>query len=299
MKNEMNLEMKYLESLFKMLRIRATLCSMIFLSALSAAATEKLPPVNPIPGVKATPATLPKATLSKDTIDSSDTPQAGQSDGRVLWDSWYIVTLQKKIPYAYYHDHAEIRQGRVVFQNHFWKNEEGYINEEQVGAFAQNDANLTPLFFNFHSTYRSTELMIDGNVQDGKILTVKVRRGDKDLPVIKKNLPTKVFFSSLFQVWIGKHLAGLKAGASLPFLTVLEDNLDLGFSAVHGRMTVDKPDAYAQKTGTTRLKVEHQDKNTVWYVEPNGNPIRIEMPEQHALVERVPESVAKKFLNVP
>ena len=223
----------------------------------------------------------------------------GERQGKVLSDLWYTITLKKKVHYAYYNDHAELKQGKLFFKNQLWKNEEGYINEEQVGVFAENNDELTPLFFNFHSTYRMSETTIDGSVQNGgggSILTVKVKKAGQDLPLIKKNLPSKIFFSSLFPFWLEKKMPSLKPGQSQSFLTILEDSVDTGFETAFGRIMLEKPDDFSTKSKTTKIMVTNRDLHSVWYVDTKGNPLRIEMPEQNAVVERVAEAVATKFL---
>src|SRR5262245_52550210 len=92
-----------------------------------------------------------------------------ESKGKLLIDEWYTITLNQggiggPIRYGYYNDHLEERDGKLYFQNRVWKLEQGFVNEEQLGAMAQNDTELTPLLYNFHSNYRASETMIDGTV---------------------------------------------------------------------------------------------------------------------------------------
>ena len=80
--------------------------------------------------------------------------------GKVVWDYWYTVTVQK-IPAEIENEKVVMHGDKLQFMQHVWKKEEGYINEEQLGAFAKADPDLTPLFFNFRSTYRTTETIVD------------------------------------------------------------------------------------------------------------------------------------------
>ena len=78
------------------------------------------------------------------------------------WNHWYTVTILPGTRYAYYHETLEKNRGRLHFKTEMWKKEEGFINSEQLGVFSQDDADLTPLFYNFHANYRQSEASIDG-----------------------------------------------------------------------------------------------------------------------------------------
>jgi hypothetical protein len=272
------------------MRIRIlTLSALIAVTtAPSWAANKGVAPADDIstPARKA-PAQSTSATVKKPA------PAPGE---RVLWDSWYTVTVNKVVHYEYYNDRAEIKKGRVLFQNHAWKKEEDYINEEQLGVFAEAVPELTPLFFNFHSTYRSVETTIDANAKDGKELTVRVRKGETELPIIKKSIPSKTFFSELFPVWLGYRLASFRPGQVYSFQTILEDNLEAEFGTINGQVRVEPADEIALKTKTTKVMVNYREMKSVWWVEPNGSPVRIEMPLQKTVVDRVSAETAKKFL---
>jgi hypothetical protein len=256
----------------KLLGISAGI-GILFLAALSNAAPPKpAPPAKPPNQVK---------------------PAAEQR----LSDSWYTVTVNKVLRYEYYNERIELRKGRLFFQSHVWKREEDFINEEQLGAYAETNADVSPLFYNFHSTYRSTETTIDGTVRDGKELSVRVRKGNSDLPLVKKNLPQKAFFSIFFPVWLSFRVSSLKPGATLSFYTVLEDNLETNFSVVTGNVRLEAPDEYAKRTQASKLLVDYRGLRSHWYVDGKGIPLRIDMPEQKTLVERVPRDAAEKFLD--
>ncbi len=216
---------------------------------------------------------------------------------KVLWDTWYTVTVANKVHYGYYNDKATLREGKVTFQNHFWKLEEGFINEERLGALADDTADLTPVFFNFKSSYRATETNIDGAVNPKThALNVRVLRGGKELPSIIKALPKGLFTSSLFPIWAARHLGQLKPGQAVPFLTLMEDGFEHGFETVNGTVRLEQPDDFARKTGTRKLTVKFQDRSSIWYLEASGCPVRIEMPGMHSVVERVSGDQAKQFL---
>jgi len=221
-------------------------------------------------------------------------------DTTVLSDDWYTITLGAGAngkPYGYYNDHVEIKKGRLFYQNHVWKREEDYINEEQLGAFAENSPELIPLFFNFHSTYRTSETSIDGTVVDGKLLTVRAKQGGSELPIVKKALTSKTFFSIFFPYWLKQHLAELKPGKTLSFRTILEDNIEQGFNTVYGSVKQEKPDAFAEKSGTKKFLVDYRSLRSFWWLDAEGTCLRMEMPQQKMLVQKVNKAQAQAFLN--
>jgi hypothetical protein len=228
---------------------------------------------------------------------------AADAKAELLWEGWYTVTVTgptgKRLPFAYYLDRAERTQGRIRFQNQMWKKEEGFVNEESLGAFAQDDAALTPLFFNFRAAYRDTETTIDGTVGEKRSLTVRARRGGQELPLIQRTLPAGVLFSSHFPLWLHRRLPGLKPDRWTSFSTVLEDNLEARYAPVDGRVRLEREDATARRLGARRISVHYRDQDSVWYVDTKGVPLRIELTAQNATVERVTEQQARAFLADP
>lgn len=213
----------------------------------------------------------------------------------VLWNSWYTVTVGDKIPFGYYNDKVERRDGKIALQNQLFKMEEGFINEERVVSFGKDDANLTPLLFNFLGTYRESEFSVDGTFEGSK-LRVKARRNKKDLPSIETSVSSKVFLSTLFPVWLGKRLPEMKVGKRLTFATLFEDALDRRYSPIGGSVTLEEEDETAKKSGTKKLAVEIDGVKSVWYVLPSGEAIRIENSAKHQLVEKKTEAEARRFL---
>lgn len=233
-------------------------------------------------------------TLCSFLLPSSGHPSAPAD--KLLWDAWYTISLNDGSRYGYYNDRVELRRGRVYFSNRVWKKEEDYINEEQLGAYAEADKELTPLFYNFHSTYRTTETRIDGTVSSagsGRILTVKVRRGENELPQVRKSLSPKTLFSSLFPVWLKDRAAEMKSGQSLPFVTVIEDNVEQSFATVTGRVRREKDEPGSK---LSKFLVDYKGVKSFWYLDSAGVAEKIEMPAHGTLVQRVPAETAKKYL---
>ncbi len=213
----------------------------------------------------------------------------------LLWNSWYVMTIGGKTPFGYYNDRVERKDGKIAYQNQLWKMEEGFINEERVVSFSKDDENLTPLLFNFLSTYRDTDLAIDGTFT-GTQLSVKARKNKQPLPSVQTSVNSKSFLSTLFQVWIGKHLAGMKIGKRISFVTLFEDALNTRFDGIRGAVTLEKEDDFARKTGSNKLSIELNNTKSTWYVLSSGESIRIEKPDQHLLIEKKTEAEARRFL---
>ncbi len=218
------------------------------------------------------------------------------------WDHWYTVTLLPKTPFAYYRETLERNKGRLHFKTEMWKKEEGFINSEQLGVFSEDSPELKPLFYNFHATYRESEVSIDGSAANGR-LQVRITRNGTELPVITRGLPTKAFFSSMFPIWMSRKLHNTPAdqvkSMSVPFLAILEDNQDAGFSAENGRIQVMDPDDFAKSSGTIRVQVDFNGQRSSWYLDKAGSPVRVEIPGQKTRIERSDEKRAKAFLNSP
>lgn len=220
---------------------------------------------------------------------------AASPKSALLWNSWYTMTVNGKIPYGYYNDRVERKDGKIAYQNQLWKKEEGFINEERVVSFGKDDDALTPLLFNFLGTYRNTELSIDGTFSGTK-LKVKSRKKNEALPAIETTVPTKAFLSTLFQAWLGKNLSNLKLGHETSFTTLFEDSLDSRYASVHGSVTLEKDDALALKNGSKKLAVDLGGVKSTWYVKSSGEAIRIEKPDQHLVIEKKSEDEARRFL---
>ncbi|MGE0615809.1 MAG: hypothetical protein AB7P04_09220 [Bacteriovoracia bacterium] len=246
----------------------------------------------------ATPASAANAANpAKVTKSAAAAPAAKPAAGQVIWNNWYTVTLNGKTPYAYYNERLSIKDGKLHYQNDVWKKEEDFINRESFGGFAENNSTYTPIFYNFFSTYRTSETKIDGTVGADNVLSLKIRKDGKDLPVVKKHLPKGVFFSTYFPLWLRDNVADMKPGQPRSFSTILEDSIDTGFKVESGHARVEAPDEFAKKTGTKRVAVQYRDMPSIWWTDDKGNYVRMEMGRGVSAAELVPEAKAKKFLD--
>ena len=155
------------------------------------------------------------------------------------------------------------------------------------------------MFFNFHSSYRATETTLDGNVKDGKELTVRIRKGEAEPPLVKRWVPKKTFLSEHFPVWLGLNLPSFKPNRTYGFQTLMEDGVDQKFSPVNGTVRLEKADEVANKTKTTKLQIEINGVRSFWWVERSGMPVRTEMASQRMVVERATPEQAQAFLKGP
>ncbi len=205
------------------------------------------------------------------------------------------MTIGGKTAFGYYNDRVEKRDGKFAYQNQLWKMEEGFINKERVVSFGKDDADVSPILFNFIANYRDSEFSIDGTLT-GRELSVKARRGKENLKPILVNVPSKVFLSTLFQVWIGKRLAAMKTGSRLSFSTLFEDAIETRYASIAGSATLEADDDFSKKSGTRKLKVDLAGTKTTWYLLPSGEAVRIEKPDQNLLIEKKSEAEARRFL---
>lgn len=214
---------------------------------------------------------------------------------KVIWEAWYKVLTSDGTPVQYYRDRVALADSKLHFSNQVWKREEGFINEEQLGAFSNSTADLSPLFFNFRSTYRASETVIDGTIQPDHTIAIKITKAGVDQPLIRRNLPTGTIFSSFFPVWVREKNKSLKLGENASFYALQEDDIDNGFSVNSGRVRRDADDDFAKKTRTTKLMVEYRSIPSTWWVDKDGIAQKILMTQQGITVERTTEAEAKKI----
>jgi hypothetical protein len=240
------------------------------------------------------------AWAAKPKVQPSKPPKAeSKSTDKLLWDYWYTVTLENRIRYGYYNDRVEIKSGKIKLQHHFWKKEGSQLVREDLGGTSEDNDDVTPVFYNFHSSVGSDELNIDTTVSTeggASMLTAKVRKGVQDLAPVRRPVRNKFIFSEFFSVWLGRRLSKLKPGSPNAFISVLEDNLQLKFADVSGSVKLEPNDEFALRSKTKRVLVDQGGRMSIWYVEPDGTAVRILMPSDQILVERATAEDAKKFL---
>ncbi len=227
---------------------------------------------------------------------------APQAPGKIIYNAWFTVTREGKYRIQFYNDKLEIRSGRLFFSNHLWKKEDDFINEESIGAYAENNADLTPVYFNFRTLYRTNETIIDGTFQSypnsptARQLTIKARKNGSALPEAKKTLAATASLSTFFSMWVARKLPTWKPGQVIGFSSVLENDLDGGFQPVGGNARLDPPDEFAKKVGASKLSLNFGGQPSYWWVDKQGVPFRIEFPSIQTVVNRSTEKEAQAFL---
>jgi hypothetical protein len=225
-------------------------------------------------------------------------PAAPTPSAKRIWDAWYTIEANGGIPYGYYNDRLEkLPDGRLHYENRIWKLEEGWINEESLGAFVQDDEALTPLFFHFWSNYRSEEVQIDGTITAGKQLSVRVKQGSKELPLIQRSLPQPLLLSVFFPYYLGKQLSTLKKGIRKSFRILFEDDFSNRFAPDSGGFKVEDQDDFAKNSSTTKILIESRNQLSHWYVDSEGLPKRIVMMGSKIIVDRVAsQTLAESYI---
>ena len=158
------------------------------------------------------------------------------------------------------------------------------------GNNKRNLYEIKPLFFNFHSLYRTSEISIDGAISAKNTLTLKIKKGSKgeeELPSFSKTVPKNILFSIFFPVWLGKNLHSIKLNIPKTFQTILEDGAEPSFNPVSGWVRLEK---------NKKITVHYRDNLSTWTIDEKGMPLSIEMPAQKTTVQKVTEKIAKEFL---
>lgn len=212
----------------------------------------------------------------------------------ILWDTWYTITIEPNVHFAVYHETVKEVDDKIQYFQKVLKKEEGYTNEESIGAYAMNTPELVPLFYNFRTLYRSTENKIDATIVDGKTLQYRIQKGVENLPMTKKPFPKKAFLSSFFPLWLRFHLSNLKLDQPVSFLTVVEDTVEQNLES--GIVRKSHPDTIATSTKTSKLTVEYQNNRSSWWVFDTGEVYRIEMPALKRIVQKVSKDKALQFI---
>jgi hypothetical protein len=233
--------------------------------------------------------TLTILTISLAMIHPTQVCSAPDPSKQLLADLWYTVTVAGNLRYAYYHETITVKDGRYHYQSKMVKNEEGFLNEDSIGAFAEVGQSLKPLFFNFYSKYRNTETSIDGTVQPDGSLVIKPRRNGQALPTVHKTATKNSIFSSMFPLWVHLNYENLKKNKSMSFNAIVEDSLEEGFLPIPGRATIDPKDP-------KKINIEFRNTIYKWIVNEKGWMTQMEIPSQQLLIQSSTQSIAEKFL---
>lgn len=219
-----------------------------------------------------------------------------KSTTKTLWDSWYTIKVYDNIPFSFYNETVEDRGEQIHFQQKMWKKEKDSIIEEHIGLLSKNNEELTPILFNFfRSNGLSSELIIDGTLNEKNSLHIKMREA-ATVKSWNRQLPKETFLATFFPVWISKHWSKFKVGKKINFRSIVEDSYQTDYPISPGWVKLEKEDKFSKTNKTQKFTVRFRDATSYWWVKPSGQMIQMEMPEQNAVVELTTETKAKEFL---
>ena len=218
------------------------------------------------------------------------------SETQTLWDNWYTVTSYDQVHYSYYNEKIKTDNNQIIYQMNLWKKEEGIINKENLTVYSKNDQKITPLNYHFFSNYRDSELNIEGKVTNDSRIHVTINKTNEVKTQVNKHIPKSTFFSVFFPIWIKKNLTSIQTKKIKTFYTIFEDNISLNFKSIVVEVRVEPNDNYANKTNTLKLSVIYEAKKAYWWVKKSGEPLKIFLPHQKIMIEKVPENIALQFL---
>lgn len=247
------------------------------------------------------PLTLSFATTFLMIVSGTAAPamRADSAAGHVLWDAWYTVTVKSGktvLHYGYYNDHVERKKNQIWFKTDYCKHEEDFFNQEHLMSIVSDDDNLSGVLFDFRANYRGQEMSSHGDFESPTLMSIKVGLPGHPPRSLKRSTPKSAFLSALFPYWISKRLAQFKIGQTHSYSCVLEDGSDPDFDSKSGQLRLEKPDAFALKTKTSKLSVEFRDVPSIWYVDTHGVAERIELPGMNTVIEKTTQAAALKFI---
>ena len=214
----------------------------------------------------------------------------------VLWDNWYTVT-EKGIPDSYYHEKAELQGDKAKIQVNSWIKTGTQIKSENLGATAKNTPLLEPLLYDFRTQESGTEKSIEGSIlNNGKIFSVKIKRGASNSKPIRAEMLPKLILSSFFPLWINKNYKRITGVQPIEFHAIVEDQVAEQVPVVKGDAYEMLADEYSKKTKTRKLRVNFNNIIAFWYVTPKGDATQITIPAINKVVTKADKAVAEKFL---
>ncbi len=218
------------------------------------------------------------------------------SQAELLWDNWYIVT-SNGTPDSYYNEQAELVGDKAKIRVNTWIKDGTKIKSENLGATAKNTPLLEPLLFNFRTQDNGMEKSMDGTIMNnGKVFSVKIKKGDKTSNPIRAEMLPKLILVSFFPVWIHKNYKNISSVQPKDFAAIIEDQVADQVPVIQGNVYEMIPDATAKQLHARKLRVVFNNIVAYWYVSPKGDPIEISAPSVKKTVKKVTREVAEKFL---
>lgn len=221
---------------------------------------------------------------------------SAQSHADVLWNNWYEVT-NNGAPDYYYNEISEITNDKVKVKINYWFKEGNKVRRENFGGTAKNTPELQPLLFNFMTQENGVEKIMDGTIlNNGKIFSVKIKRGGKTSKPIHAEMLPNLTLVSFFPVWIHKNYKKISSVQPKDFMAIIEDQVDQEVPVGKGNAYEMVADDYSKKTNTRKIRVQFRNIVAFWYVTKMGDAVRISFPSLNKEVKKVTQEEAEKFL---
>lgn len=214
----------------------------------------------------------------------------------LLWDNWYIVTTGGKHE-SYYNERAELNGDKAKVQVNTWVREGNRIKSENLGATAKNTTLLEPLLYNFRTQEAGIEKTMDGTIMNnGKVFSVKIKKGEKVLKPLRAEMIPKLIFVSFFPLWVHKNYKRISGVQPIDFSAIIEDQVEDQVPVVTGNVYEMMADEIAKSTKTRKLRVVFNNIVAYWYVGPKGDVVQISAPSIEKTVKKTTREEAEKFL---
>ena len=218
------------------------------------------------------------------------------ASAEVLWDNWYVSRTNGVAQY-YFNEHAEITGDKAKIRVNYWIKEGTRIKSENIGATAKNSPLLEPLVYNFKTQDAGSEKTMDGTIMgNGKIFSVKIKKGVKNMTPLRAQMIPNLILSSFFPVWIHKNYKKISSVQPKEFAAIIENEVDTEVPVTKGDVYEMVPDDFAKKTQTRKLRVNFKKVVSFWYVTPKGDAIRIIAPNYNSETKKVSREEAEKSL---
>ena len=138
---------------------------------------------------------------------------------------------------------------------------------------------------------------MDGTIMNnGKVFSVKIKKGDKSLNPVRAQMLPKLILVSFFPVWIHQNYKQITGVQPKDFMAIIEDQVGDTVPVVKGNVYEMIQDDTAKKLKARKLRVVFNDIVAYWYVTPKGDPIQISAPSVGKMVRKTTQAEAEKFL---
>lgn len=207
------------------------------------------------------------------------------------YQAWFVMKSRDGTPMMKWSETLTPKDDQLRLELKIWKEEDGVINEEMEGAFAENNETLRPKFFNLSRSFQGSTLQVDGTLQ-GRELMIKVRSGgtSADRPVSRVVVRPGMILNAFFPVWLRLHHATLDSKKGIHVQTLPEDDPQMTFRPVTARVK-------RSPKGGRVFDVDYRGLKSRWTLDEDGVPKTIEFQSLSAIAQRVSPQEAAQFFS--